>query len=405
MSSSRLQHYRWHGRDSQGRIRRGSMLARSEHEVRDSLQRQSIRIRSITPRPVSLLSRYRQRLNSRDITLLTRQLATMLASGVALLPALQLIAANHNKAPVSALLRSMLRSLESGMPLSAAMQASGHDFDRLYLDLLRSGELSGNLAPILERLAQYRETSEQLRAKVIKALLYPTIVINVAFAVTYLMLTLVIPEFERLFANFGSELPWFTRQVIAASHSLQTLGPWMVAAVALSAAGVGKARQAYPALRLWLSRHSTRLPVLGPLLYKAALARFSRTLSTSLSSGLPLLTSLHSAAKTCGHTHISHALDQVARDTASGMALHLAMRHCHTFPALMLQLVMIGEESGTLDEMLARIALSYENEVDNSVDNLGKILEPLLILLLGGVIGSLVVAMYLPIFNLMSVLG
>lgn len=401
----RLQRYRWRGEDNQGRPQRGAVLAHNESDARATLQSQSIRLRRLTPGPVSLMTRFHHRMTAGDITLITRQLATMLGSGVPLLSVLQLLLSAADKAEVRIALSRITRQLESGVTLSDAMQASTPLFDELYINLLRSGELSGNLAGVFARLAQYREKSEQLRRRIIKALLYPAVVISVAMMVTYLMLSLVIPEFERLFSAFGSELPWFTRRVITLSHAVQSHGPWALLALTLVSSILYRARRRCQPLKRGLNRIVTCLPLVGNLLLKAALARFSRTLATSLSSGLPLLTSLQASSTTCGHDALAQAVRAVETSITGGMTLHRAMEQSKIFPPTMLQLVLIGEESGTLDDMLARMAAVYESDVDDSVDNLGKILEPALILLLGLVIGSLVVAMYLPIFNLMSVLG
>lgn len=227
----------------------------------------------------------------------------------------------------------------------------------------------------------------------------------VALGVSYLMLTQVIPEFEKMFSGFGADLPWFTRQVLDLSAWMQNWGSFIALgalSLIISARILVKRSDSF---RLMMDRAILRIPVLGAVLSKAAIAKFSRTLATSFSAGIPILTSLKTTSKTSGNLHYQLAVEEVYRDTAAGMPMYVAMRNCDVFPELVLQMVMIGEESGRLDEMLNKVATIYEFEVDNTVDNLSKILEPLIIVFLGVVVGGLVTAMYLPIFNLMSVLG
>lgn len=285
------------------------------------------------------------------------------------------------------------------------MRTASTHFDALYVDLIQTGEQSGNLAEVFERLATYREKSEQLRAKVIKALIYPSMVILVALGVSYLMLTMVIPEFESMFKGFGAELPWFTQQILKLSHGVQAYSAGAFIASLGLVFGIKAARKKSFVVRLKTSQLSLRFPIIGGVLAKAAIAKFSRTLATSFSAGIPILASLKTTAKTAGNVHFETAIQDVHRHTAAGMPMYIAMRNTQAFPEMVLQMVMIGEESGKLDDMLNKVATIYEFEVDNTVDNLGKILEPLIIVFLGIVVGGLVVAMYLPIFNLMSVLG
>jgi type IV pilus assembly protein PilC len=306
---------------------------------------------------------------------------------------------------MKSILMQVIKGVEAGTPLSKTMRTASHHFDGLYTDLVSTGEQSGNLPEVFDRLATYREKSEQLRSKVIKALIYPTMVVLVALSVSYLMLTMVIPEFETMFKGFGAELPWFTRQVLKLSHWIQAYTLLMAITGAGTYFGFRYMRKASFDFRLKTSRMALKLPVIGGVLSKASIAKFSRTLSTSFSAGIPLLNSLKSTAKTAGNLHYEVAIGQVHKDTAAGMPMYIAMRHTEAFPEMVLQMVMIGEESGNLDDMLNKVAAIYEFEVDNTVDNLGKILEPLIIVFLGVVVGGLVVSMYLPIFNLMSVLG
>ncbi|ELE8119258.1 type II secretion system F family protein [Vibrio fluvialis] len=400
-----LKNYRWKGVNSTGKKVAGQTLAISEIEVRDKLKEQHIQVKKIKKGSVSVLTRLTNRVKTKDITILTRQLATMLTTGVSIVQALKLVGDNHRKAEMKSILAQITKGVEAGTPISKAMRTASTHFDALYVDLIQTGEQSGNLAEVFERLATYREKSEQLRAKVIKALIYPSMVILVALGVSYLMLTMVIPEFESMFKGFGAELPWFTQQILKLSHGVQAYSAGAFIASLGLVFGIKAARKKSFVVRLKTSQLSLRFPIIGGVLAKAAIAKFSRTLATSFSAGIPILASLKTTAKTAGNVHFETAIQDVHRHTAAGMPMYIAMRNTQAFPEMVLQMVMIGEESGKLDDMLNKVATIYEFEVDNTVDNLGKILEPLIIVFLGIVVGGLVVAMYLPIFNLMSVLG
>ncbi|WP_423839845.1 type II secretion system F family protein [Vibrio mytili] len=404
-TTPQLKNFRWKGINSSGKKTSGHTLAMSEIEVRERLDAQHIKIKKIKKGSISFLTKLSHRVKGKDITVFTRQISTMLVTGVPLVQALKLVSDNHKKAEMKSTLMSITRAVEAGTPMSKAMRTASNHFDALYTDLISTGEQSGNLAEVFERLATYREKSEQLRAKVIKALIYPAMVILVALAVSYLMLTQVIPEFEKMFSGFGADLPWFTRQVLDLSAWMQNWGGFIgLGALSLLISSRIMIKRS-DSFRLMINRASLKFPVLGPVLSKAAIAKFSRTLATSFSAGIPILTSLKTTSKTSGNMHYQLAIEDVYRDTAAGMPMYVAMRNCNVFPELVLQMVMIGEESGRLDDMLNKVATIYEFEVDNTVDNLSKILEPLIIVFLGVVVGGLVTAMYLPIFNLMSVLG
>ena len=400
-----LKNYHWKGINSLGKKVSGRLLAMSDLEVKERLKIQHIQIKNLKKGRLSLLTQLNHRVKSKDITVFTRQIATMLMTGVPIVQALKLVSENHRKAEMKSILMSITRAVESGVPISKAMRSASHHFDALYTDLIASGEQSGNLSQIFERLANYREKSEQLKAKVIKALLYPSMVVFVSLSVSYLMLTKVIPEFELMFAGFGTQLPAFTQVILNLSAWAQSWGGMIISLFGVSIIFTKLAMSHSETLRLFIARISLKGPIVGAILSKAAIAKFSRTLATSFSAGVPILSALKATSKTTGSLYYQRAIENVHRDTAAGMPVYVALRNCNAFPELVLQMVMIGEESGRLDDMLNKIAAIYEFEVDNTVDNLSKILEPLIILLLGGIVGSLVTAMYLPIFNLMSVLG
>lgn len=404
-SQAQLKNYRWKGALRCGKRVSGQLLAFSENEVRDKLKRQQIHIKRLKAKRISAVTRITQQVTSKDITLLTRQLATMLATGLPITHALTLVTDNHRKAEMKSILAHIAKAVESGIPVSKSMRTASRHFDRLYVDLVATGEQTGNLADAFERIAIYREKSERLKAKVIKALIYPCMVVLTALTVSYLMLTMVIPQFELMFKGFGVELPWFTEKVLQLSRFAQTYSYYLFATLGGWAFILSQISKRSSRARLAASRLGLKIPIIGAIMGKAAIAKFSRTLATSLNAGIPILSCLTSSAKTAGNSYYQQAIERIYDDTAAGVPIYIAMRNSGRFPEMILQMVMIGEESGRLDEMLNKVATIYEFEVEDTVDNLGKVLEPVIIVFLGVVVGGLVVAMYLPIFNLMSVLG
>lgn len=400
-----LSAFHWKGVNNQGKKVSGQTLAITEMEARASLKQQHIQVRKIKRRSLSTWTRLTQRINSKDMTVLTRQLATMLSTGIPIVHAIKLIADNQTKAEMKSVLSQICKGLEAGTPISRVMQVASRHFDSFYVDMVATGENSGNLAGVFERLADYREKQEMLRSKVVKALIYPVMILLVSLGVTYLMLTTVVPEFESMFRGFNASLPWFTVQVLNLSRWFKENGFLVVNLIILSTLGLKVARQRSFAIRLSTSRLALTVPIIGQVITKASIAKFSRTLSTSFSAGIPILSSIQTSAKTADNLFYQQVITSIHSDIVAGVPIHLAMRQANAFPEMVLQMVMIGEESGTLDDMLNRVASIYEAEVDNTVDNLGKILEPFIIVFLGTLVGGLVVAMYLPIFNLMTVIG
>lgn len=401
----KLQNFRWRGHNSSGKKVSGQILAYTECEVRERLSTQKIHIQKIKRRSVSFFERISNKVTPKDILVFSRQMATMLDAGVPMIQALKMLMDNQNKAEMKSILRQLSNAVEAGTPLSRALASTSSHFDDFYVDLIATGEQTGHLSLIFERLATYQEKSELLKSKVKKAMIYPAMVSFTALLVSYLMLTFVIPEFETMFAGLGANLPWFTQQVLDLSHVVQAQGWKLFCLLVALPIFLRAAKKRSYALRLLIARYTLALPIIGGVLTKASLAKFSRTLAISFSSGIPVLSGLETSAKTANNLYFQKTISQVLKDTAAGMPIYLAMRSCNAFPEMMLQMVMIGEESGRLDSMLNKVADVYENEVDNTVDNLGKLLEPIIILVLGGLIGGLVIAMYLPIFNLMSVIG
>ncbi|HIF9337853.1 TPA: type II secretion system F family protein [Photobacterium damselae] len=405
LAANKIRYYRWRGVNQGGKKITGVTLGFQEQEVRSQLTEQMIQVKKIKRTNPSTLDKIRNQMKSSDVTAITRQLATMIESGVPIVQALKLMASSHHKAEVRAVLTQVNTQVEAGASLSKALKSSSPLFDNFYCDLVATGEETGYLGQVFVRLATYREKSEAMRKKVIKAMIYPSMVMLTAISVTILMLVFVIPQFAAIFGSFGAELPWFTRQVLKASDFLINYGGYLAVGLLLALVLYRYSYKRSYSFRLRMARLSLRLPIIGNVVLKATIARFARTLATTFSAGIPLLTGLQSAGKTAGNLHIEEAIMEAHTSAAAGMPLYLSLRQCNVFPELMLQMTMIGEESGSLDDMLNKMASLYENDVDNIVDNLGQILEPLIIIVLGVLIGGLLVAMYMPIFTLMSVIG
>ncbi|MEY8216088.1 MAG: type II secretion system F family protein, partial [Colwellia sp.] len=335
-----------------------------------------------------------------DIAVISRQIATMLGAGVPLVQTIEMIGKGNSNGNIQKLLGDIGSKLASGIPLSDCLRDHPRQFDDLYCDLVASGEQSGSLETIYDRIATYKEKAEALKAKIKKAMTYPIAVLVIAGIVTSILLIFVVPVFQEIFAGFGAELPAFTLFVVGISD-------FMVAYWHLGLGGIfaaiflfKRAHRNSQKLRDQVDRQILKMPVIGDLLEKAAVARYARTLSTTFAAGVPLIDALESAAGASGNAVFRDAILEVRAEVTSGMQMNLAMRNCSIFPDMVIQMVAIGEESGAVDDMLSKVASVYEAEVDNAVDSLTALLEPMIMAVLGVVIGGLIIAMYLPIFQI-----
>lgn len=393
--------YAWEGINRKGRRVSGQTTGHTLALVKAQLRRQGIspgRVRKKSAVLPSLASGIRPA----DITLLTRQLATLLKAGIPLLQAFDIIAEGFDDRAVRELVQGLKQAIAAGTGLAEALRKQPRYFDALYCNLVAAGEQAGALETLLERVAIHREKSEQLKARIKKAMTYPLTVLVVASVVTGVLLVHVVPQFQTLFAGVDGELPGFTLQVIALSEFTQKA--WWVVALGILAGGLGL-REAYRCLadfRLWLDSCLLKTPLAGKLLSKSAVARYARTLSTTFAAGVPLVQALDSVAGAVGSDPFRQAIEQMRRDVATGMQLNQSMAASGLFPGMAIQMTAIGEESGTLDRMLEKVAHHYEADVDNCVDNLTSLMEPLIMVVLGGIVGALVIAMYLPVFQLGS---
>ncbi len=392
--------YVWEGVDRQGRQVRGEVKAASETVVTTNLRRQGIRVTKIKRQTF----RGGRKITERDVAFFTRQLATMLRAGVPLLQSFDIVARGHSNARFSRLMLDVKNQVETGSSLSQAFRTHPQYFDNLYCNLVAAGETAGMLDGILERLATYKEKILAIKSKIKSALFYPVSVVVVAIVVVWVIMVFVIPAFKQVFTSFGADLPAPTLFVMTLSDFFVKYW-WLFAAVlfgTIVAVSVLLRRSA--AARFTADRLLLKIPVIGPVIEKATIARWTRTLSTMFAAGVPLVESLDAVAGASGNAVFAAATKRIQTEVSTGTSLTNAMGNTRLFPTMVLQMTQIGEESGSLDGMLGRVADFFEREVDDAVAALSSLLEPIIIVFLGVVIGGLVVSMYLPIFKLGSVI-
>jgi type IV pilus assembly protein PilC len=394
--------YAWQGTDRRGARVKGETRAASIALVRAELRRQGVSALEVKKKAQPLFGG-KKKIKTADIAIFSRQLATMMAAGVPLVQAFDIIGRGHDNASMQDLVLSIRADIESGTALTEALRKQPPYFDDLFCSLVAAGEQAGALDVLLDKVAIYKEKTESIKGKVKKALFYPGAVVAVAIIVTAVILLFVIPQFKALFSSFGADLPAFTLLVIAVSDFLREW--WWGIALTLVAAGffIDKLWKRSPKFREAFDRVTLKTPFIGPIMHKASIARFARTLSTMFAAGVPLVEALESVARATGNIVYSDAVMQMREDVATGQALQLSMRQRNLFPHMVIQMTAIGEESGALEDMLAKVADFYEAQVDNAVDSLSSLLEPLIMVIIGSLVGGLVVAMYLPVFKLAAV--
>ncbi len=393
--------YLWEGVDRQGKKVKGEMEAASLAFVKATLRRQGINPIKVQKQRAALLQ-FKKKIRPKDIAVFTRQLATMLQAGIPLAQAFDIIGKGHENPSMQRLLMTIKQDIESGTNLTTALGKHPLYFDRLYCNLVAAGEQAGILDGILERLATYKEKIEAIKGKIKSALFYPTAVVVVAFIVTAILLYFVIPQFENLFQSFGADLPAPTQFVVNLSRAFQE---WWWAIIGGIVGTVLAATFAYKRsikMKYAMDRFLLRAPVFGEIVKKATIARFARTLSTMFAAGVPLVEALDSVAGATGNRVFYDGTMKIKADVATGTQLQTAMNATGLFPNMVVQMVAIGEESGELDAMLGKVADFYEREVDDAVAGLSSLLEPIIIVFLGVVIGGMVISMYLPIFKIAS---
>lgn len=391
--------FEWEGKDAKGQRVKGQTQGPNADWVKAQLRRKGTTPLRVRKKKQSSRSRGKK-VEAGDIAVFSRQLSTMLSSGVPLVQAMDIIAQGAEKLQMRELVSALKTDIESGTNLSGALAKHPKYFDDLYCNLVAAGEQSGTLETLLDKIATYKEKTEALKAKIKKATYYPIAILLVAFIVTAILLIFVIPQFENLFSSMGGDLPAFTRMVVNLSDFVRAYWYVILGIIGALAFGFVQGRQKSKAFADAVDRLVLRLPIFGQIANKSEVARFARTLSTMSAAGVPLVEAMDSVSRTAGNVVYKNAIEQIRDDTTTGTQLNTSMEMQQIFPSMVVQMTAIGEESGSLDSMLAKVADFYEEEVDNLVSGLTSLMEPIIISVLGILIGGLVVAMYLPVFQM-----
>jgi type IV pilus assembly protein PilC len=392
----------WEGKDRKGNRIKGRGLAKDEMEMRADLRKQGIAASRI--RKERQLFKGKGKVKAEDIAIFSRQLATMLSAGIPMVQAFEIIGVGHDKPAMQKLVLNIKNEIETGNTLHQSLAKHPLHFDDLFVNLVEAGEHAGALETVLDKIATYKEKTEALKKKIKKALFYPAAVVAVAIIVTVILLLFVIPQFEALFKGFGADLPAFTQLVINMSRWMQDNGWILLIFLGAAAFGFSYFYKRSRKLRQFIDKLSLQIPIIGPILKKAAIARFARTLATMFSAGVPLVEAMKSVAGATGNIIYQDAVMRMRDEIATGLRMQRAMENTGLFPNMVVQMIAVGEESGSLDEMASKVADFYEADVDAAVDGLSSLLEPLIMVILGTIIGGMVVAMYLPIFKLGAVI-
>ncbi|MGB0624746.1 MAG: type II secretion system F family protein [Luminiphilus sp.] len=394
----------WSGTDRNGRKSKGEVLATSAAIARVQLRKQGVVAKSVKKKSKPLFTFGAKKIKPADIAIFTRQLATMMKAGVPLVQAFDIVAEGTDHEKMRELIMTVRSDVSSGTGLAGALEKHPAHFDELFCSLVASGENSGTLEVMLDRVATYKEKTEALKAKIKKALTYPIAVVVVAIVVTGILLVKVVPQFAETFQSFGSDLPGFTLFVLRISEWVQSW--WFILLLGFFAAGYAfsQAKRRSKRFADGIDAVALKLPIIGSVVHDAVIARFSRTLSTTFAAGVPLVEALESTAGAAGNAIYAQGIRRIRDDVTSGTALATSIRTTGLFPSMLLQMTAIGEESGSLDDMLGKVADHYEAAVDNAVDSLSSLMEPMIMSILGVLVGGLMIAMYLPIFMLGSVI-
>lgn len=402
-AAPKVQTFNWEGMDKKGNKVKGEIPGQNVTLVKAELRKQGIIANKVKKKPTSLFGTKKKKITPLDVAVFTRQLATMMKAGVPLVQSFEIVADGHENPSMRDLLLRIKSDIEGGNNLAQSLAAHPAYFDALFVSLVESGEQSGALETMLDRIAIYKEKTEALKAKIKKAIKYPIAVVVVACIVTAILLIKVVPTFEELFSGFGAELPAFTQMVINLSEWMQEW--WFILLLGVIVAGVGftEAKKRSQAFCDAVDRAILKMPVAGDIVYKATIARYARTLATTFAAGVPLVDALDSVAGATGNVVYRNAVNKIRDDVSSGTQLNFSMKSSGVFPPMAVQMTAIGEESGALDTMLDKVATYYEDEVDNAVDGLTSLLEPIIMAVLGVLVGGLIIAMYLPIFQMGSV--
>ena len=400
-----LQPFVWVGTDKRGVKMKGEQLAKNANLLRAELRRQGINPGQVKPKSKPLFGAAGSPVKPKDIAFFSRQMATMMKSGVPIVSALDIIASGHKNPRMKKLVDTIRTDIEGGSSMYEAVSKHPVQFDELYRNLVRAGEGAGVLETVLDTVATYKENIEALKGKIKKALFYPIMVVVVAMLVSGIMLVFVVPQFEDVFKSFGADLPAFTQLVVNLSRFMVSWW-WLMLLVAIgTAVGLVMAYKRSPKMQHAMDRFVLKVPVIGQIMHNSAIARFSRTTAVTFKAGVPLVEALGIVAGATGNTVYEEAVLRMRDDVSVGYPVNMSMKQTNLFPHMVIQMTGIGEEAGALDAMLFKVAEYYEQEVNNSVDALSSLLEPMIMVFIGTIVGGMVIAMYLPIFKLGAVVG
>ncbi|MBH1635943.1 type II secretion system F family protein [Stenotrophomonas maltophilia] len=404
-STMELQPFVWEGTDKRGIKMKGEQLAKNANLLRAELRKQGINPGQVKPKPKPLFGAAGKPVNAKDIAFFSRQMATMMKSGVPIVSALEIIGSGHKNPRMKKMVDGIRADIEGGSSLNEAISRHPVQFDELYRNLVRAGESAGVLETVLDTIASYKENIEALKGKIKKALFYPAMVLVVAFLVSTILLVWVVPQFEEVFKSFGADLPAFTQMVVNLSRFMVSWW-WLMAIVMIgSVVAIAMAYRRSEKMQHTVDRLILKVPVIGQIMHNSSIARFARTTAVTFKAGVPLVEALGIVAGATGNKVYAEGVLRMRDDVSVGYPVNMAMKQLNLFPHMVIQMTGIGEEAGALDAMLFKVAEYYEQEVNNAVDALSSLLEPMIMVFIGTIVGGLVIAMYLPIFKLGAVVG
>lgn len=404
-TAQQLQLFLWEGTDKRGIKMKGEQTARNMNMLRAELRRQGINPSVVKPKPKPLFGAAGKKITPKDIAFFSRQMATMMKSGVPIVGSLEIIGEGHKNPRMKKMVGQVRADIEGGSSLYESISKHPVQFDELYRNLVRAGEGAGVLETVLDTVATYKENIEALKGKIKKALFYPAMVIAVALIVSAILLIFVVPQFEEVFKGFGAELPAFTQMIVGASRFMVSYWWIMLFVVAGTIIGFIFAYKRSPSMQHTMDRLILRVPVIGQIMHNSSIARFARTTAVTFKAGVPLVEALGIVAGATGNRVYEDAVLRMRDDVSVGYPVNMAMKQVNLFPHMVIQMTAIGEEAGALDSMLFKVAEYFEQEVNNAVDALSSLLEPMIMVFIGVVVGGMVIGMYLPIFKLGAVVG